>query len=426
MPETRVPVTLRDQFLEDPFFRSGWEGLAQKSESVVRRESQEQETSDRSVARPWLLPRRWMIPKLWEESFPEMKDSHLLSMKEDAHKLEISLDTAGYKPDELKVQVSHDELCVEGKHEEKSQAGHVMVSRQFSRRYGLPQGAKREEVESNLSQDGVMVITVPKEKKIEEVKAGDNIQVEHVKNVGEMNKKVEDQRRKSREEQKSEEFSSMQKRSSSVSRSEERTSKERTEVKETGSNRGFRDEMLVPMTLRDPFLEDPFFKSTLTNIENSRGDFFKKARESFEQSLKQMESMMAGSGSMFSNDWMKPLNWDSTPFDSMSQLKDNCVIKQTEDDNKLEVHLDTVGYKPDELKVEVGQGVVRVEGKHEEKSQAGHVMVSKQFSRQYGLPQGSRPEEVVSSLSKDGVLVVTIPKQAPAKLKNRAVPIALK
>merc|ERR1719347_1469981 len=270
MPETKVPMTLREAFLEDPFFRSG------SSDNKMVTEQREDRRSGRM---PWLMPRKWMIPQLWDEDiFSSSRDSHLLGLQEDDTKMEISLDTTGYKPDELKVQVRDGELSVEGKHEEKSQAGHVMVSRQFSRRYGLPQGAKREEVESNLSQDGVMVITVPKEKKIEEVKAGDNIQVEHVKNVGEMNKKVEDQRRKSREEQKSEEFSSMQKRSSSVSRSEERTSKERTEVKETGSNRGFRDEMLVPMTLRDPFLEDPFFKSTLTNIENSRGDFFKKAR----------------------------------------------------------------------------------------------------------------------------------------------------
>ena len=27
MPETRVPMTLRDQFLQDPFFKSAWEDM---------------------------------------------------------------------------------------------------------------------------------------------------------------------------------------------------------------------------------------------------------------------------------------------------------------------------------------------------------------------------------------------------------------
>merc|ERR1711962_1785177 len=102
---------------------------------------------------------------------------------------------------------------------------------------------------------------------------------------------------------------------------------------------------------------------------------------------------------------------------------DNCVIRHLEDDAKMEVQLDTVGYKPDELKVEVENGVVRVEGRHQEKSQSGQVMVS----RQYALPQGAKPEEVVSSLSKDGVLAIHVPKQAPKKLSaTRAVPIDLK
>merc|ERR1712223_329607 len=93
-------------------------------------------------------------------------DSNLLSMKNDDTKMEISLNTSGYKPSELKVNVSDGEISIEGKHEEKSEEGHTMVSRQFSRKYTLPAEAKLTEVVSNLSQDGVMVITVPKERKM--------------------------------------------------------------------------------------------------------------------------------------------------------------------------------------------------------------------------------------------------------------------
>merc|ERR1719402_992223 len=57
-----------------------------------------------------------------------------------------------------------------------------MVSRQFSRRFGLLQNVKKEDIVSNLSQDGVMVITMPKEQRIEEVERGNTpIQVDHVR-----------------------------------------------------------------------------------------------------------------------------------------------------------------------------------------------------------------------------------------------------
>merc|ERR1711972_907111 len=173
-------------------------------------------------------------------------------------------------------------------------------------------------------------------------------------------------------------------------------------------------------TLREPFLEDPFFKGTLSNIESSRDDFFKKAREGFEESLKQMETMMSG----ISSNWTNPSSFDSH-FNSVMNNSDNCVIRHMEDDTKMEVQLDTVGYKPDELKVEVENGVVRVEGLHQEKSESGQVMVSRQFARQYALPQGAKPEEVVSSLSKDGVLAIHVPKYQKLS-SSRAVPIALK
>jgi len=45
-----------------------------------------------------------------------------------------------------------------------------MVARQFRRQYGLSPQSKLTQVVSNLSQDGVLVITVPKEKRFKELK----------------------------------------------------------------------------------------------------------------------------------------------------------------------------------------------------------------------------------------------------------------
>ena len=88
-------------------------------------------------------------------------------------KLVISLDTSGYKPIELTVNVEGEELSVAARHEERSEEGEVMVSRQFTRSFSLPQGAIKEKVESSLGQDGVLVITIPKEKNIQEIKNGE-------------------------------------------------------------------------------------------------------------------------------------------------------------------------------------------------------------------------------------------------------------
>lgn len=48
-------------------------------------------------------------------------------------------------------------MIVEGKHEEK-QDEHGFISRQFTRRYVLPQGHEASEVISSLSSDGVLTI----------------------------------------------------------------------------------------------------------------------------------------------------------------------------------------------------------------------------------------------------------------------------
>jgi len=407
MPETRVPMTLRDHFLQDPFFSSSWSDMEKVKEHFAKQtqimsqsfedswsksERSFSENADKqnnttvapsgnsSGLRSLLMPRQWMMPKLFDDnlsSLVEMKDSNLLSMKNDDTKMEISLNTSGYKPNELKVNVSDGEISIEGKHEEKSEEGHTMVSRQFSRKYTLPAEAKLAEVVSNLSQDGVMVITVPKEKKIQEVKEEKKMNVEH--------------------------------RSSSS-----------------------KNQSLIPMTMRDSFFDDPFFKDTWMDIETSQKDFFEKSRKRFEESMKRIESDMMSTNIFDEN--KNPLQSSSWIFPEMFggnsepvfSSKDSNQIRIVDDDTKLEISLDTTGYKPDELKVSAGQGMICVEGKHEEKSEAGQVMVSRQFSKKYSMPSSARAEEVVSDLSQDGVLVISVPKREAIKQENRAVPIAIK
>jgi len=205
MAESKVPVTMRDFFFDDPFFKRSWDdfdkvrdAMFNESRDMWKRFDEDFRDSAcmknnimlesgmelgkelskeeaRSLARQdskaryeegWMFPRRWMLPSLnaplKQMDLFNSKDSELIRTKEDDSKMEVSLDTAQYRPDELKITVDKGVVCVEGRHEEKAEDGSKMVSRSFSRKYTLPKDAKAEEVVSNLSSDGVLVITAPK------------------------------------------------------------------------------------------------------------------------------------------------------------------------------------------------------------------------------------------------------------------------
>merc|ERR1712080_754039 len=131
-----------------------------------------QEMNSMDKGKGWMGPRKWMMPSMFNSDFAKQldlfqtKDSEVIRVKDDDDKFEVSLDTSQYRPDELRVNVENGVISVEGKHEEKSEDGRKMVSKQFSRKYSLPAGAKSENVVSNLSSDGVLVVSAPKKEAI--------------------------------------------------------------------------------------------------------------------------------------------------------------------------------------------------------------------------------------------------------------------
>lgn len=66
-----------------------------------------------------------------------------------------------FKPDEITVKTVNNFVIVEGKHEER-QDEHGFISRQFQRRYKLPDDTDADTVVSQLSSDGVLTIHAPK------------------------------------------------------------------------------------------------------------------------------------------------------------------------------------------------------------------------------------------------------------------------
>merc|ERR1712233_22903 len=139
-------------------------GTSSQSQPLARQDSKSRWESG------WMFPRRWMLPTLnpdFGNSIKELdlfKGSHAeeIRVKDDNKMLEISLDTAQYRPDELKVTVENGAVQVQGKHEENAEDGTKIISRSFFRKWSLPRNTNRGDVVSNLSSDGVLVITAPK------------------------------------------------------------------------------------------------------------------------------------------------------------------------------------------------------------------------------------------------------------------------
>lgn len=74
---------------------------------------------------------------------------------------QVALNVENFKPEEISVKVADNTVIVEAKHEERSEDNESYVSRQFSRRYVLPDEYNIKDVVSTLSADGILTVKVP-------------------------------------------------------------------------------------------------------------------------------------------------------------------------------------------------------------------------------------------------------------------------
>ncbi|XP_066905823.1 alpha-crystallin A chain [Halyomorpha halys] len=88
-------------------------------------------------------------------------DSNVTTFSNNKNEFKVNLDVQQFKPDELKLKVVDGFLVVDGKHEERSDE-HGFISRQFTRRYKIPEDVDQEKLSSHLSSDGVLSISAPK------------------------------------------------------------------------------------------------------------------------------------------------------------------------------------------------------------------------------------------------------------------------
>ena len=94
-------------------------------------------------------------------------------------------------------------------------------------------------------------------------------------------------------------------------------------------------------------------------------------------------------------------------------FKDAQAVKVQNDDNGFEIQLNTEDYDPEEIKVRVENGMLVIEGNHDEDdNEEGSKVMHRKFYREYLLPDECKPDNVTSTFTKDGILKINAPKVA--------------
>jgi HSP20 family molecular chaperone IbpA len=171
---------------------------------------------------------------------------------------------------------------------------------------------------------------------------------------------------------------------------------------------------------------------------------FNSIRERFDQEMRKMEDEMSRFRSELMNrESSSFIQKSSTTTTSSSEAKDSgadaphrselrtwldgfhspLIQEGGADGNKaLKLRFDVHQYKPEEIVVKTVDNKLMVHAKHEEKTD--NRTVYREYNREFLLPKGTNPEEIRSTLSKDGVLTVEAPLPSPSIGTEKLIPIA--
>lgn len=83
------------------------------------------------------------------------------TVQADKDKFQVVLDVQQFEPNDIDVKVVDKFVIVTAKHEEKRDE-HGWISRQFTRKYMIPDQCDLDQVSSKLSTDGVLTIVAPR------------------------------------------------------------------------------------------------------------------------------------------------------------------------------------------------------------------------------------------------------------------------
>ena len=123
-----------------------------------------------------MQPRKRSYYRPWADML-RSNEGGTSTVQADKDKFQVVLDVQQFEPTEIDVKLVDKFVIVTATHDEK-QDEHGWVSRQFVRKYLIPEQCDIDQVASKLSSDGVLTITAPRkdQPKVENERA---IKIEH-------------------------------------------------------------------------------------------------------------------------------------------------------------------------------------------------------------------------------------------------------
>lgn len=98
------------------------------------------------------------------------------------------------------------------------------------------------------------------------------------------------------------------------------------------------------------------------------------------------------------------------------------IVDARLDDKGMHLKLNVSHYEPGELSVKIVDERLIISAKHEKKSDE-HGFVSREFSREFLLPEGVDKDSLHSRLTDDGHLIITAKVKAEAEPESRNIAI---
>ncbi|XP_040569576.1 uncharacterized protein [Lepeophtheirus salmonis] len=156
-----------------------------------------------------------------------------------------------------------------------------------------------------------------------------------------------------------------------------------------------------------------FSHSSSSTSKSSESKSFVNGKEvAFDKTLEESSSSNTSGNDMLRGSGLGThTNWISGIDSSLNQEG-----KQLSEQKDLKLRFDVSSYLPEEIMVKTVDNKLMVHAKHEEKADGKSSF--RQYNREFLLPEGTDPELIKSSLSKEGILTVEAPLPQPA-IENR-------
>lgn len=142
MENRRIPVSLGDFSLVDPQLSK----MRQRFSDEMIRMDNEMSKIMSEMGQPF-------------GQSSSVNESALITDVGGRKALKLTFDVSQYQPDEVTVETTDEKIIVHAKHEEKSANKNVFM--EYHREFSIPNGTNPESIDISLSNDGVLVATVP-------------------------------------------------------------------------------------------------------------------------------------------------------------------------------------------------------------------------------------------------------------------------